>query len=100
MPLAIRNLTVEFSSGGYKIRPLNSFSCDCDDGQLVVLLGPSGCGKTTLLSCLAGLLKPTGGSIAFNDQEVTELRGQALSTYRRHTVGVIFQAFNLIPSLN
>jgi putative ABC transport system ATP-binding protein len=100
MPLAIRNLTVEFSSGGYKIRPLNSFSCDCDDGQLVVLLGPSGCGKTTLLSCLAGLLKPTAGSIAFHDEEVTELRGHALSAYRRHTVGVIFQAFNLIPSLN
>jgi putative ABC transport system ATP-binding protein len=98
--LVIKDLTVEFSSGGYKIRPLNSFSCDCADGQLVVLLGPSGCGKTTLLSCLAGLLKPAAGSITFNGEEITSLRGQALATYRRHTVGVIFQAFNLIPSLN
>jgi putative ABC transport system ATP-binding protein len=98
--LSVKNLTVEFSGGGYKIRPLNGFSFDCDEGQLVVLLGPSGCGKTTLLSCLAGLLKPTSGSIWFNETEVTGLRGPALSAYRRHTVGVVFQAFNLIPSLN
>jgi putative ABC transport system ATP-binding protein len=98
--LSVKTLTVEFSGAGYKVRPLNGFSFDCDDGQLVVLLGPSGCGKTTLLSCLAGLLKPTSGSIWFNDAEVTALRGPALSAYRRQTVGVVFQAFNLIPSLN
>ena len=98
--LAVQTLTVEFSGAGYKVRPLNGFSFDCDDGQLVVLLGPSGCGKTTLLSCLAGLLRPTSGSIWFDDTEVTGLRGPALSAYRRHTVGVVFQAFNLIPSLN
>ena len=100
MSLSIENLTVEFTSGGYKIRPLNGFSCEGDDGQLMVLLGPSGCGKTTLLSCLAGLLTPASGSIRFNDEEVTGLRGRALATYRRQTVGVVFQAFNLIPSLS
>jgi putative ABC transport system ATP-binding protein len=98
--LSVKSVTVEFTSGGYKIRPLNGFSFDADDGQLVVLLGPSGCGKTTLLSCLAGLLKPTSGSIYFNNEEITGLRGQALAAYRRHTVGVVFQAFNLIPSLS
>src|SRR5262249_60627958 len=76
------------------------FSCDGADGQLVLLLGPSGCGKTTLLSCMAGLLKPTTGSIRFNNEEVTGMRGRALAAYRRHTVGVVFQAFNLIPSLS
>jgi len=98
--LSVKSLTVEFTSGGYKIRPLNGFSFDGDDGQLVVLLGPSGCGKTTLLSCMAGLLKPTAGSIRFNNEEVTGMRGRALAAYRRHTVGVVFQAFNLIPSLS
>jgi putative ABC transport system ATP-binding protein len=98
--LAADDLTMEFSSGGYTIRPLNSFSFTADDCQLVVLLGPSGCGKTTLLSCLAGLLTPTSGSIAFDGRKVTGLSGATLSDYRRHTVGVVFQAFNLIPSLS
>jgi putative ABC transport system ATP-binding protein len=98
--LVVDDLTVEFTSGGYKVRPLNGLSFNCDDGQLVVLLGPSGCGKTTLLSCLAGLLTPTSGSIRLDDQEVTSLRGSALSAYRRESVGVVFQAFNLIPSLS
>jgi putative ABC transport system ATP-binding protein len=98
--LSVKNLTVEFNSGGYKIRPLNGFSFDSDDGQLAVLLGPSGCGKTTLLSCLAGLLTPASGSIRLGDEEITGLRGRALAAYRRQTVGVVFQAFNLIPSLS
>ena len=100
MSLSVKALTVEFSDSGYKVRPLNGLSFDCDDGQLVVLLGPSGCGKTTLLSCLAGLLKPASGSIWFNDAEVSGLRGPALSAYRRQTVGVVFRAFGLSPGLN
>ena len=63
-------------------------------------MGPSGCGKTTLLSCLAGLLTPTAGSISLDGKQVSGLSGAALSDYRRHTVGVVFQAFNLIPSLS
>ncbi len=91
---------MEFSSGGYRVRPLHDFSFTAIDGQLVVLLGPSGCGKTTLLSCLAGLLTPTAGTITLDDKPVSGLSGAALSDYRRHTVGVVFQAFNLIPSLS
>ena len=97
--LVVDGLTVAFDSGGYVVKPLDGLSFTAEDGELVVLLGPSGCGKTTLLSCLAGLLSPTEGHIAFGDTEVTDLRGPALSAYRRHTVGVVFQAFNLIASL-
>ena len=64
-----------------------------------MLLGPSGCGKTTLLSCLAAILKPTSGSITFRGAEITALTGRKLTEHRRHGVGVIFQAFNLVPSL-
>jgi putative ABC transport system ATP-binding protein len=98
--LVTTDLTMEFSSGDYLVRPLHDFSFTADDGQLVVLLGPSGCGKTTLLSCLAGLLTPTAGSITLDGERVSGLSGAVLSNYRRHTVGVVFQAFNLIPSLS
>ena len=97
--LHVQDLTVAFDSGGYVIKPLDGLKFDAEDGELVVLLGPSGCGKTTLLSCLAGLLTPTDGRIEFGSIVVDQLRGPVLSEYRRHTVGVVFQAFNLIPSL-
>jgi putative ABC transport system ATP-binding protein len=97
--LEVRDLTVEFNSGGYVVRPLSDLSFDADDGELVVVLGPSGCGKTTLLSCLSGLLTPTSGTITFRAVAVDKLSGPALSDYRRYTVGVVFQAFNLIRSL-
>ena len=98
--LQVKDLTVEFSTASYVVRPLSGLSFDAADGELVVILGPSGCGKTTLLSCLAGLLTPTSGSITFGDTVVTSLAGRDLAHYRRHTVGVVFQAFNLIPSLS
>lgn len=97
--LVVDDLTVTFDSGGYVIKPLDGLSFTAEDGELVVLLGPSGCGKTTLLSCLAGLLTPASGRIQFRSVEVNELRAPALSDYRRQTVGVVFQAFNLIASL-
>jgi putative ABC transport system ATP-binding protein len=97
--LVVSDLTVEYGSGGYVVRPLNHLSFAATDGELVVLLGPSGCGKTTLLSCLAGLLTPTSGSIALDGVEVACLTGRDLAAHRRHAVGVVYQAFNLLPSL-
>ena len=97
--LIVRDLTVEYVSGGYTIRPIDKLSFEAKDGELVVLLGPSGCGKTTLLSALAGLLRPTSGEITYTTSDVGELRHHELREYRRHTAGIIFQAFNLIPSL-
>jgi putative ABC transport system ATP-binding protein len=98
--LDVSELTVEYQSGDYLIRPLDRLGMRATSGSLALLLGPSGCGKTTLLSCLAGILKPTSGSINFRGVEVTTLRGAALTAYRRRSVGVVFQAFNLIPSLS
>jgi putative ABC transport system ATP-binding protein len=98
--LVVDDLTVAFESGGYVIKPLDGLSFTAENGELVVLLGPSGCGKTTLLSCIAGLLTPTSGQIRFGPIVVNELKGPAVAEYRRQTVGVVFQAFNLIPSLS
>jgi len=98
--LTITDLTIEYTQGGYALRPVDSLNAEADDGELVLLLGPSGSGKTTLLSCLAGLLTPAAGTITSGETEVTALDGNALAEYRRHGVGVVFQAFNLIPSLS
>jgi putative ABC transport system ATP-binding protein len=98
--LTLRDVTIEYSSAGYVVRPINRLDLDVADGDLVLLLGASGCGKTTLLSALAALLTPARGSIRLDDIEVTQLRGKALAEYRRRTVGVVYQSFNLIPSLN
>ena len=96
----VRDLTIEYSSGGYAVRPIDQMNLSLADGELVLLLGASGCGKTTLLSTMASILRPTSGSILVGDTEVTTLRGTDLAEYRRHTVGIVFQAFNLIPSLS
>jgi putative ABC transport system ATP-binding protein len=97
--LSIQDLVVEYSSGGYAVRPINGLSLDVPAGSLVILLGPSGCGKTTLLSCLGGILRPKSGAIKFGGVDVTTLDGRALAKYRRDNVGIVFQAFNLVPSL-
>ncbi|MCW2564749.1 MAG: ABC-type antimicrobial peptide transport system, ATPase component [Mycobacterium sp.] len=97
--LSIQNLTVEYASGADTVRPIDGFDLDVAAGSLVILMGPSGCGKTTLLSCLGGILRPSSGAIKFGDVDVASLTARELSTYRRDTVGIVFQAFNLVPSL-
>jgi putative ABC transport system ATP-binding protein len=97
--LSIQDLVVEYSSGGYAVRPINGLSLDVAAGSLVILLGPSGCGKTTLLSCIGGILRPKSGAITFDDVDITALEGGALGKYRRDKVGIVFQAFNLVSSL-
>ncbi len=96
----IDGVTVEYQRGGYPIRPLDHFEATVEPGTLALLLGPSGCGKTTLLSCLAGIQVPTSGHIWVDELDVTALSAAQLTDYRRNRVGVVFQAFNLVPSLN
>jgi putative ABC transport system ATP-binding protein len=98
--LRIKDLVVEYSSDRYAVRPIDGLDLEVTAGSLAILLGPSGCGKTTLLSCLGGILSPTAGRIEFGDVEVTTLDHRGLAAYRRDTVGIVFQAFNLIPSLS
>jgi len=95
----IRDLTIEYASGGYVVRPIHHLDLQVASGELVLLLGASGSGKTTLLSALAAILRPMAGTIRVGEVEVTALRGAALTEYRRHRVGVVFQTFNLVPGL-
>ncbi|HEY5149214.1 MAG TPA: ATP-binding cassette domain-containing protein [Mycobacterium sp.] len=97
--LRIKDLVVEYAKGEYRVRPIDGLSLDVSEGSLAILLGPSGCGKTTLLSCLGGILSPSAGRIEFGDIDLTKLEERELSHYRRNTVGIVFQAFNLVSSL-
>ncbi|MGH9086381.1 MAG: ABC transporter ATP-binding protein, partial [Acidimicrobiales bacterium] len=98
--LQVRDLVIEYATSGYAVRPIDGLDLDGHAGELIVLLGPSGCGKTSLLSVLGGILRPTAGTVRFGDLDVRELSGAGLADYRQRHVGFVFQAFNLIPSLN
>jgi putative ABC transport system ATP-binding protein len=99
MTVECHDLAVEYSCGAQAVRPIEGLSLEVSRGELVLLMGPSGCGKTSLLSVLAGILRPARGGVTVDGVEVTELSGKRLTEYRRRGVGVVFQAFNLIPSL-
>ena len=68
-------------------------------GEFIALLGASGSGKSTLLNLLAGLDRPDSGSIMIEGQDLAALDSQQLARYRRHTVGMVFQSFNLVPNM-
>jgi putative ABC transport system ATP-binding protein len=97
--LDVDGLTVEFARGRERARPFHDLSFSVEAGSLLLLLGPSGCGKTTLLSCVAGLRRPTSGTIRLGGVAVEQLEGHQLDAYRRQ-VGIVFQAFNLVESLS
>lgn len=98
--LRVDDLVVEYASDGYAVRPLDGFSMEAYAGQLVGLIGPSGSGKTTLLSVLSGMVPATSGSVSVLGIDVLGLSGQQLQDFRRSKIGIVFQGFNLIPSLS
>jgi putative ABC transport system ATP-binding protein len=98
--ITVRDLSIEYSSGGYAVRPIDKLDLDLRSSDLVLLLGASGSGKTTLLSAFASLLTPASGTIRVGDINVTSLHGKERVGYRRDAVGIVFQAFNLVPSLS
>jgi putative ABC transport system ATP-binding protein len=100
MDISLRDLTVQLGSGETAVRPIDGLDLDIKSGTLCLLVGPSGCGKTTLLSLLAGLLTPERGTVSFGGQALQSDSKAALLDHRRSTVGVVFQAFNLIASLS
>jgi len=99
MLIEIRNLTKSFQKGDETITPLRDVSLDIDDGEFVSLMGPSGTGKSTLLNQIAGIDKPTSGTIAVNETEITTISRSRLAKWRAANVGYIFQTHNLIPVL-
>ena len=79
---------------------LDGVSLDIADGEFVAVTGPSGCGKTTLMHLLGGLDTPTSGEIFVDGLALHSADDAALTDYRRHRLGLVFQFFNLLPTMN
>ena len=92
-------LTKIYRTGDVEVHALRGVDMSLHAGELAVLLGPSGSGKSTLLNILGGLDTATGGKVLFRGEELTALNETALTLYRRHNVGFVFQFYNLISSL-
>lgn len=98
--IRIRNLSKIFVLGREKVKALAGVSLDIYKNEIVCLLGTSGSGKSTLLNMMAGLEKPTKGSITIYGQRVDLMSERKLAMFRQKTMGFVFQAYNLLPNLN
>jgi len=95
----IKDLTKNYERDSQNIPVLEKISLLVEEGEFLALMGPSGSGKTTLLNCIAGIDKPTSGKIRIDENDITQLRGRHLASWRSQNVGFIFQLYNLIPVL-
>jgi putative ABC transport system ATP-binding protein len=92
-------LTKVYHMGEVEVHALRGIDLELAESEFVVLLGPSGSGKSTLLNILGGLDVPSSGEVYYHDRNLTAAGEAALTEYRRHHIGFVFQFYNLIPSL-
>jgi len=97
--VSINNVNKTFRKESSQIVALNNTSLTIDAGSFLCLMGPSGSGKSTLLNMIAGIDQPTSGQILVDGEEITRLSQGDLAVWRNHTIGFVFQTFNLIPVL-
>ena len=98
--IAVSHLTMRLIAGGHMITILDDITLEVPEKQMVAIVGPSGSGKSTLLGLIAGLDKPTAGSVRLDGVEITVMPESQVARYRRQKIGYIFQSFHLIPTLN
>jgi ABC-type lipoprotein export system ATPase subunit len=97
--IRVENVARHYTMGEAIIRAVDGISLEIASGDFVALLGSSGSGKSSLLNLIAGLDRPTGGSIVVQGSDLAKLSRTELAQYRLRTVGMVFQSFNLIPSM-
>lgn len=97
--ISLRGVTKVFGQGDTQIQILKGVNLDVREGEFLVILGESGCGKSTMLNIIGGMDKLTGGSFLFDGVDYSNADEKTLTMYRRHSVGFIFQAYNLMPTL-
>ncbi len=97
--MEVVDLKKEYTMGEVKVHALRGADLDLYQGEFVVVLGPSGSGKSTLLNIIGGIDTPTSGSVKYRGSEISNFREKELTSYRRNTIGFIFQFYNLVPNL-
>jgi putative ABC transport system ATP-binding protein len=98
--LRAENLTRHYQMGESVIRAVDGVTLEVAKGEFAAMLGSSGSGKSSLLNLIAGLDRPTSGTVTVDGSDLAQLSREQLARYRRHTVGIVFQAFNLIPTMS
>ena len=98
--LKIENLKKVYGSGETEVKALDDISFQVEEGEFIAIIGPSGSGKSTLLHSIAGLEKPTSGKVYFYDKDIYKMSKKELTILRRQKIGIIYQFYNLIPTLN
>ena len=99
MVVTARGITRRYGSGDTAVDALRGIDLEIKSGKLTAVMGPSGSGKSTLMHILAGLDKPTSGSVTIDGTELTTLKDSDLTKLRREHIGFVFQFFNLLPML-
>jgi putative ABC transport system ATP-binding protein len=98
--VAARDVVRRYGDGDSSVDALRGVSLEIAAGELTAVMGPSGSGKSTLMHILAGLDKPTAGSVEIAREEITSMGDTELTKLRRSHIGFVFQFFNLLPMLN
>lgn len=97
--VVVRALTKVYPTGGAPVRALDGVDVSFARGAFTAIMGPSGSGKSTLMHCMAGLDRPTSGSVRIGETEIVGLPDKQLTALRRDRIGFVFQSFNLVPTL-
>ena len=95
--LELKHITKEYPAGGQPVEALKGVDLQFRESEFVSILGPSGCGKTTLLNIIGGLDQYTSGDLVINGRSTKDFRDRDWDAYRNHSVGFVFQSYNLIP---
>ncbi|HEX8651164.1 MAG TPA: ABC transporter ATP-binding protein [Pyrinomonadaceae bacterium] len=98
--LEAREVSKVYRMGSVEVRALDHVSASVLEGEFVAIQGTSGCGKSTLLNMLGGLDRPTSGEVLFQSRSLAPFTKKEMARYRRRSVGMIFQNFNLIPTMS
>ena len=98
--LKVENVSKIYGKNEAQVIALNNISFEVEEGEFIAVIGPSGSGKSTLLHTIAGLEKPTNGQVYFYEKNMYEMSKKELTILRREKIGIIYQFYNLIPTLN